>query len=786
MHEARGPCQLRGSFDVSPDNASQVIPSMNAVDFHRLREAFHAVVALAPGERDAQLDVLAAQDPPLHDGVRDLLANLVEDDLQAPASGTAAPLQIGPYRVVELLGSGGMGEVYRAERVSGGFEQCVALKLVRGGALARALNLRFLRERQILARLEHPNIARLVDGGFTAAGQPWLAMEYVAGERITQYVQRRNLDLAARVALVARVAAAVAYAQRNLVVHRDIKPANILVGADGEPKLLDFGIAKLLDDDGDGEQTRTALRAMTARYAAPEQIAGQRTTTATDVHALGLLLFELVSGRSPYASAEAGEADWAGAVLRETPRGLAAACLPAYTSRERRRLTALDRIAQKALAKSPAQRYVGAAALADDLDDWQAGRALRSGIGGAREQTRQLLRRYRWPLIASAAVVVALGLGLLAALREARIADEQAQVARAHLAALLGVLGAANPQYYAGRDPHASEFLLTAAQTLQREHAEDAALLQLALGEIGHGLINLGKPQEAEALLRAAVAELERDAGASATRKLGTYKLLAAVQDEPRYRDDLRATAMRIEALAGAAPAAVALDALGSVAGALSKLGEFDSAAKLFARGDALLPQIDDSRPGAAENYLRQRGWSALRAFDLARARDSLQQAQERIAATPAAFSEMRRAEGELLLAEIALAQRDAAAAAAHLAAAAPVYEREYPADHGERARLSLDQAQSALMHGDVTAAQRALEMAAVVLDGSPVNSRDHAVRFWLAADIAARRGDCAGAATTSTQAVAALAGLQPALPRDRALLAAAVQRIAQRCAAPR
>jgi serine/threonine-protein kinase len=757
---------------------------MNAVDFRRLREAFHAVVALAPGERAAQLAGLAAQDPSLHDGVRDLLANLVEDDLQAPASAAAAPLQIGPYRVVELLGSGGMGEVYRAERVSGGFEQCVALKLVRGGALLGALNRRFLRERQILARLEHPNIARLIDGGFTAAGQPWLAMEYVAGERITQYVQRRNLDLAARVALVARVAAAVAYAQRNLVVHRDIKPANILVGADGEPKLLDFGIAKLLDDDGGG-QTRTALRAMTARYAAPEQIAGERTTTATDVHALGLLLFELVSGRSPYASADGGDIDWAGAVLCEVPRPLAAACLPAYAPRERRRLAALDRIAQKALAKSSAQRYVGAAALADDLDDWLAGRALRSGIGGAREQTRQLLRRYRWPLIVSAAVVVALGLGLFAALREARIAEAQARVARAHLAALLGVLGAANPQHYAGRDPHASEFLLTAAQTLQREHADDAALLQLALVEIGHGLINLGRPQDAEALLRAAAAELERDVDASAARKLGTYKLLAAVQDEPRHRDGLRATAARIEALAGAAPPAVAIDALGSAAGALSKLGEFDAAAMLFARGDALLPQVDDSRPGARENYLRQRGWSALRAFDLARARDSLQQAQERIAAMPSAFSDMRRAEGELLLAETALAQRDAAAAAAHLAAAAPVYEREFPADHGERARLSLDQAQSALLQGEMEAAQRGLAAAAVVLDRSAADSRDYVVRYWLAADMAAQRGDCAGAATASLQAAAALASLQPALPRDRALLAAARQRVAQHCAVP-
>ncbi|TDR43155.1 serine/threonine-protein kinase [Tahibacter aquaticus] len=760
---------------------------MNAADFRTLRDAFHALIELAPDARETHLAHLATQDRELHEAVRGLLVNLAETDLQAPESGGAAPpVQIGPYRLQQLLGSGGMGEVYLAERVDGGFEQRVALKLVRHGGLSRQLTRRFLRERQILARLDHPNIARLLDGGFTPAGQPWLAMDYVAGATIAVYARQHQLGLDARVALVARVAAAVAYAQRNLVVHRDIKPANILVGSDGEPKLLDFGIAKLLDDSSD-EQTRTGLRAMTTRYAAPEQIAGERTTTATDVYALGLLLFELVSGCSPYAAADAGSGDWASAIMREPPRSLLQVCKVDYAPRQRHRLGGgLERIVQKALAKPPALRYAGAAALADDLDDWLAQRPLRSGIGGAREQTRQLLARYRWPLIVAAATMLALGAGAVVALRQARAAAEQARIARAHLEAMLGVLGAANPQYYAGRDPHASEFLRTAAETLQRERADDPALLQRALSEIGHGLINLGKPHEAEQVLRAAAVQLERDNSATAAGKLGTYKLLAAVQDEPAFRDGLRATAERIAALAADVDVAVAVDALGGVAGSLGKLGEFEQASRLFARGDALLAQAGNLRPGAVENYWRQRGWTALRVFELDRARSSLLQALAQIEAAPQAFSAMRRAEAELLLAETLLAQSDAAAAQPHLAAAQVVYYAEFPAGHRERAVFDLQNSYLLLLQGNVAAAQATLAAATQVLDQTPVAGKDALMRDWLLADLAAQRGDCAAAKTNLASAAQRLATLQPALPRDRALLAAAAGRVAAACGAQR
>lgn len=760
-----------------PDHPSV---AMNAAEFGALREAFHAAVELEAPARAQYLRQLAVRDAGLHRAVCELLQRVDADDLHGDGRGRA-PAVVGPFRLLQLLGSGGMGEVFLAERIDGGFEQRVALKLVRAGALSAQLTRRFLAERQILARLEHPHIARLLDGGVSEEGRPWLAMEYVDGVHIAEHVRRAGLDVRARVALVARVAAAVAYAQRNLIVHRDIKPANILVGADGEPKLLDFGIAKLLDDS-EAEQTRTAWRALTTRYAAPEQIAGERTTTATDVYALGLLLFELLAQASPYAAAEAGQTDWTSATLRDAPRSLLQACRADYAAAQRRKLGgSLERIVQKALAKAPAQRHAGAAAFSDDLDDWLAGRPLRSGIDGARAQTRLLLARYRWPLIALTASMLALGAGALIALGEAREAAQQARIAQSHRDAMLGVLGAANPHYYAGRDPHASEFLLHAAQDLERDHADDPALLQRALSEIGHGLINLGKPQAAEPVLRAAVAALERDASASTAGKLGSYRLLAAVQDSPAAAVNLRATAARVEALAARddVEVAVALDALGAVGGSLSRLGEFAVADALFARGDQLLAAAP-LRPGGGENYWRQRGWSALRAFDLPRARAALERAQVAIAAAPAEFSPMRRAEGDLLLAETALAQGDAAAAQRHLDAARPVYLAEYAPGHAERVMFELHQARLHLLRGETAAAaQLAQNITTVLMTNAAAPNKELLQLQLVRAQIAAAQGSCSVATESLAAAAVLLAQLQPALPRERALSDAARRSVA-------
>jgi serine/threonine protein kinase len=252
----------------------------------------------------------------------------------APSDGPAAePEQpgdrIGPYSLIREIGRGGMGRVFLADRADGQFEQLVALKLVRSGPFGGEIHGRFLRERQILARLQHPNIARLLDGGVTSDGRPYFAMEYVAGEPITKYCDTRSLDVPHRLALFTAVCDAVQYAHQSLVVHRDLKPSNTLVTRDGQVKLLDFGIAKVLQDEqeergapGSGEAPLTRLGSgpMTPEYAAPEQVRGDAVTTATDVYALGALAYELLTGRGPHRLSRLTAAELERAVTERCPR----------------------------------------------------------------------------------------------------------------------------------------------------------------------------------------------------------------------------------------------------------------------------------------------------------------------------------------------------------------------------------------------------------------------------------------------------------------------------------
>jgi serine/threonine protein kinase len=283
---------------VSAVDPHDVRTSMPAIESHavadrfaRVREAFHRLVEVDLSQRHAALQALSQSDPEIAAELRMLLDRLDETDLLA-APEQAPPSRLGPFRLLHRIGRGGMGEVWLAERVEGGFEQQVALKRVREAALTPDLARRFVRERQILARLQHPNIAHLIDGGVGPDGRPWLAMEYVPGERITHWCHARQLDAVARVRLFLPVCEAVAFAHRNLIVHRDLKPANIQVDAEGRPKLLDFGVARLLDPQ-DTDQTRT-VGAMTPAYAAPEQREGAAITTATDVYQLGVVLRELI------------------------------------------------------------------------------------------------------------------------------------------------------------------------------------------------------------------------------------------------------------------------------------------------------------------------------------------------------------------------------------------------------------------------------------------------------------------------------------------------------------
>jgi serine/threonine protein kinase len=282
--------------------------------YARAQELFDAAVDLTPAERDALLDERCNSDAELRREVESLLEadaqadSLDEQPFAIPAAVFAdAPEEqiagryFGPYEVVREIGRGGLGSVYLAVRSDGEYRKEVALKLIRRGLDTDDILRRFRAERQILAQLDHPTIARLIDGGTTDDGLPYLVMEYVKGEPLTAYCDSRRLSTRDRLDLFRKVCGAVTYAHQNLVIHRDLKPSNILVGADGEPKLLDFGIAKLLTtDDALLTQTAPELRALTPDYASPEQIKGERMTTASDVYSLGVLLYELLTGTKPY------------------------------------------------------------------------------------------------------------------------------------------------------------------------------------------------------------------------------------------------------------------------------------------------------------------------------------------------------------------------------------------------------------------------------------------------------------------------------------------------------
>ncbi len=280
--------------------------------WQQIRELFDEAAVLDGEERAGFLDQACAADAELRREVESLLVsddragtgflNTPAIDLTPRSDGAGAPTRvgrrIGAYNIVQEIGRGGMGEVYRAGRADGQYEKQVAIKLVRGGYDTAAVLERFRHERQILASLDHPNIARLLDGGTTDDGTPYLVMELIEGTPIDQYCDAHNLNVRDRLRLFLQVCSAVQYAHQRLVIHRDIKPGNILVTGEGVPKLLDFGIAKLLDPAADA--ATTVASPMTPEYASPEQIRGEPITTATDVYSLGVVLYQLLTGRSPY------------------------------------------------------------------------------------------------------------------------------------------------------------------------------------------------------------------------------------------------------------------------------------------------------------------------------------------------------------------------------------------------------------------------------------------------------------------------------------------------------
>ena len=413
--------------------------TLSAAQRVRADELLDALLDLPAEERAGYLARHDGDDPAVLREVESLLraTQKLGGFLATPArvspEGAGEPIppdmRVGPWKVTRLIGRGGMGVVYEAMRVEGDFTQSVAIKLLRSEAVAELE--RFNVERQILARLEHPGIARLYDGGIAPDRRPYMVMELIAGEPITDYCARVHATLQERMRLFRDVCEAVAYAHRNLVVHRDLKPANILVAAQGQVKLLDFGVAKLLAAE-DRDLTRTVGAPLTPASAAPEQLLGGAVTTATDVYTLGLLLFELLTGTRPWSPAGEPIAHAMRVVLERpapAPSTMAAAALdPPMPPRLLR--GDFDAIVAKALRQEPAHRYETVDALKLDVERAVRGEAVAARSGARLYPFLRFLWRYRWGAIAVAAVVLSLAVGLGAAAWQAKRAQIERDAAR--------------------------------------------------------------------------------------------------------------------------------------------------------------------------------------------------------------------------------------------------------------------------------------------------------------------------------------------------------------------
>jgi eukaryotic-like serine/threonine-protein kinase len=500
--------------------------------WRRIEALLDAALDLPVDAREAFLEGegAGAADPELGAEVRRLLAGdrRIERFLERPAAALAAsllagggaegnadggdgvteavPERIAGYRIVREAGQGGMGTVFLAERDDPDLRQRVALKLVRGAVATRPLVRRFLEERRILASLDHPNIARLLDGGITDAGVPWFAMEYVEGIPIERYCAARELGVVARLHLFLGVCEAVQYAHRNLVVHRDLKPSNILVTDEGRVKLLDFGIARLLasDEAGEaGELTRAGLHPMTPGYASPEQIRGEAVSTASDVYSLGVLLYTLLAGRHPYVDAARPPHEVARAVLEEAP---APASAVVAGSAGRRLRGDLDTIVATAMRKEPERRFATVEALATDVRRHLAGRPVSARPDTWRYRAGKFVGRNRAGVAASAAFVALLaGYGVSLAVHADRIAREAARTEQVR-DFLLSLFTHANPGVSQGRELTASELVELGARRVATELSGQPEIQAEMMTTLGQVYGTLGRYPEAREQLEAALA----------------------------------------------------------------------------------------------------------------------------------------------------------------------------------------------------------------------------------------------------------------------------------------
>jgi eukaryotic-like serine/threonine-protein kinase len=620
---------------------------MDPSRWEKVKAVFQDVFELEPAAQEAALRAACEGDDALRAHVERLLRShsradgpldappavnaerILEPEGHLPPPPDTTPARIGAYRVLRALGQGGMGTVYLAERDEPGLHKIVAVKVVRRGMDTEFVIRRFRNERQILAALEHPGIARLYDGGTTEDALPYFVMEYVDGEDLLTYCDARHLTVASRLQLFCRVLGAVQYAHQALVVHRDLKPSNILVMAEGHPKLLDFGIAKLLaprlTEGAALEETAAVARLMTPEYASPEQVRGERATTTSDVYSLGVVLYELLCGHRPYRLEGRGPAERERAIIEDEPPAPSTAAgreegarasgsgprtrlTPAEVSERRgvvparlRRLLRgdLDNIVLKALRKDPRERYATAAELAEDIRRHLEGFPVRALPERRADRAVKFVRRHRAGVAAAAAAVLSLLTGIAVAVREARIAEAHRRRAEARFEDVRRLANSVIYEFHdaIGNLPGATSarrlLVARALQYLDRlaeEARDDVALKrELAdayrrlgqvqgggvganLGDTSGALASFGKALSIRQALTARQPVDPQDVLGLALLEFDLAALHRAMGDLAAAEKTLRSTAARLESLQAAGT--LAADQRGRLAATYQRLAE--------------------------------------------------------------------------------------------------------------------------------------------------------------------------------------------------------------------
>ncbi len=636
---------------------------MNPEDWQRVEAIFEAALERPPAERPALVERLCAGDDDLRRTVETLLRSDAEEDhflRDAVGSGIELleqrpedQLRVGPYRLLRRLGIGGMGEVFLAERDDREYRQEVALKLVRPGLDSARIVERFRRERQILAGLEHPNIARLLDGGTTDDGKPYFVMEAIAGEPIDRYCDRLRLDINRRLELFRTVCSAVRFAHQHLIVHRDLKPSNILITDDGTVKLLDFGIAKLLvteDDVAETELTLATERPLTLGYASPEQVRGEPVTAASDVYALGCLAYRLLTGRLPFELTGLPRRDAEKIILehdplplsvaisrlrRDDPATAAAIAEDRRTRVEalRRRLSGeLDAIVLGCLRKERDRRPGSAAELAEDVRRYTKGLPVRAHRDSLAYRTRKFVGRNRLSLVLAGLFLLILGSAFVNNQLQARRVAQERDKALVVANYLVDLFSISDPSRSRGDTVTARELLDRGARDIARE-LDDQPLVQAMLSDtIGRVYRQLGLHEQARPLIERALAvrrqelgENHADVAWSLTNLGGVEYDAGNYQEAAKHHDEALGIYRR---LSGDQRADVA-EASSNLALALMKLGHNDRAESLLRDSLDLHRALSDGDSASVATTLSNLGLLLAARGETAAARDLTREALE-------------------------------------------------------------------------------------------------------------------------------------------------------------